>query len=218
MNSGIDDPSSDIVIRPLALDELDNVVAIHMKAYPNAALTRLGPDFVRRYYLWRHRTADHFVLLGAWSGARLVGFEFAGSFREPTASFVRQNWPSILHRIARKPRVLLAGGFVARTLVGARMIAPWLRRRRASKSVAPADRQPRFRSLSLAIDPAFQGRGIGTALLIELEQVARSMSLKEIGATNDVDNIPIIRIHERLNWERIGTEPVWRGAWRKVLE
>lgn len=62
----------------------------------------------------------------------------------------------------------------------------------------------------MTVDPAYHGRGIGSALLSDLFQAARRRDLVEMTLNTQVDNIASQRLYERFGFYKIGRNyPVW---------
>jgi ribosomal protein S18 acetylase RimI-like enzyme len=63
---------------------------------------------------------------------------------------------------------------------------------------------------ALDVASAHRGRGIGTAMIAEVENVARSRGLKYVTLGVGIDNSAAKRLYERLGFSQTG-EPVWEG-------
>lgn len=60
--------------------------------------------------------------------------------------------------------------------------------------------------VAFAVEDAFQGRGIATALLARLIPLARGNALEALEADVLADNTPMLRAFARAGFERLGTE------------
>ena len=59
--------------------------------------------------------------------------------------------------------------------------------------------------MTVAVDPAYQGRGVGDALVGELVQRARDRGATALLLEVRADNTPALRLYERHGFERIST-------------
>jgi ribosomal protein S18 acetylase RimI-like enzyme len=99
---------------------------------------------------------------------------------------------------------------------GLRMILPRPRPRAAAEPAA----QNSGRSYGIqyiAVDPACQGRGVGTQLLAASEEVARQRGYDEIHLSVYLDNTRAIRLYERMGWRRLAPDGSWQGLMAKRL-
>lgn len=64
-----------------------------------------------------------------------------------------------------------------------------------------------LRMFALDVGRAFRDRGVGTALIGEVEAAAINRSLNEVNLEVSVHNVDAIRLHERLGYQRL-PEPV----------
>jgi ribosomal protein S18 acetylase RimI-like enzyme len=163
-------------VRPATPKDLASIVAIHQKAFSNFFLTRLGGEFLRRYYALVLNYSAGIVLVSE-RHAILEGF--VCGFVEPP-EFYRLMWRNrrifaltALSALIRNPS--LAAG----VLYGIERIQT-----SASKSRGPA----RSCELSsIAVAPEAAGNGLGKALVQAFVEQARSMDAQCIYLTTDAD-------------------------------
>ncbi len=214
-----------INIRPLNQSDLPAVALLHVAAFPNSALTKLGVEAVRRYYEWQLIGPHDVDALGAFHNDRLVGFCFAGIFRGAMSGFLQKNWLFLTGCVLIRPWLILNPIFRERTTLAIRILRRLLRQliRRRPKAL----NQSSFHSskpsksygiLSIAVDPAYQGSGIGRMLMECSEAIARERGFSEMDLTVDPQNEKAIRFYERLGWEKVVNAGRWTGRMRKRLE
>ena len=163
-------------VRPATPKDLPSIVAIHQKAFSNFFLTRLGGEFLRRYYALVLNYSAGIVLVSE-RHAILEGF-VCGFVQPP--EFYRLMWRNrrifaltALSALIRNPS--LAAG----VLYGIERIQT-----SASKSRGPA----RSCELSsIAVAPEAAGNGLGKALVQAFVEQARSMDAQCIYLTTDAD-------------------------------
>jgi ribosomal-protein-alanine N-acetyltransferase len=72
---------------------------------------------------------------------------------------------------------------------------------------------PEARILSIGVDPAFHGRGIGSALLAAaLDSLARR-GARRVRLEVRPGNVPAVRMYERAGFRRVGEMADTRGPW-----
>ena len=205
----------DLVIAPVRPPELAAVVAIHMKAFSDSAITAFGVEAVRRYYQWLLDGPHDAQLTGAWAGTRLLGFCAAGVFRGAMSGFLRTNRRYLGFHIATHPRLVLNPLIRDRLFRALKITLQFSRlgqRRKRASAAAPA-----FGVLAIATDPDARGAGAGRALMIEAEQRAGRLGHKRMVLTVHPSNQRAVRFYEQLGWTRLGNDPVWSGAMEKAL-
>lgn len=158
--------------RPTALDE---IVSVHVEAFPGFLLTELGPRFLREYY----RCVDEY------SQGILVDESDAGGCLGFVAGFVD---PASFYRALRRRRARLglaaAAGLVARPHRLMAVVADYLRAGAAASG--PADSATAELS-SLAVRPRAAGRGVGTRLVGRFLAAARDRGAARVILTTDAD-------------------------------
>ena len=167
------EPGVDLV-RKAAPEDVPEIVEIHQKAFSNFFLTRLGPDFLRKYYrlVLEYQSG---VILVAQSPSRLAGF--ACGFVEPSA-FYRLMWRNkalfalpVLSALMRRPSL------VSKVLYAVRRIQ------------APASEWPpqSCELSSIAVAPEAAGNGFGKSLMRAFLAQARAMGAHCVYLTTDAD-------------------------------
>lgn len=60
-------------IRPLTVEDLLDVAHIHIQAFPDSALTKLGREAVRRYYEWQIVGPHDALNIGVFAQNEILG-------------------------------------------------------------------------------------------------------------------------------------------------
>jgi len=158
------------MIREMRTGDLDDVVRIHLAAFPNFFLSFLGPRFLREFYTATIRDG---VALVATSEDRVTGF-VAGVTQ--SQSFYRR---------------LLRRRFIPVSLA---LVAPALRRpstllrvfkRATSRTIGTTPEGAEL--MSLAVDPAQQRRGEGRALVEAFAAEVRRRGATRLWLTTDAN-------------------------------
>ncbi len=191
------------------------VAVVHQKAFPGSALTRLGPEAVRRYYEWQLTGPHEHRFIGALAGDKLLGFAVGGKSRGALSGFVHRNKYYLMCRLLLNPQVLF-------TEHGQKAILSALRALRrgpqkTSVSAKPDEGRKSFGIQVIAVDPALQGKGVGKLLMGEMERVARARGYARMHLTVNLKNTQAIAFYERIGWIRSQEVSVWEQRMEKIL-
>ncbi len=208
---------TEVRIAPIAAGDLAQVVAIHERAFADSAITALGAEAVRRYYLWLLEGPHDAALMGAWHGARLVGFCAAGVFRGAMNGFLRRNRRYLLAHLVTHPWLISSPLIRDRLVSAARITVRFSRRRQRTTAARAAAPSPSFGVLSIATDPEVRGAGAGRALMIEAEQRAMAQGFSRMVLTVHPDNTRAVQFYEALGWTREDRSGGWQGAMTRAL-
>lgn len=164
----------DNVIRRASADDLPGIVEIHRKSFGNFFLTRLGSEFLHRYYRFVLDYPYGIVLV---SEGRSTLQGFACGFVDP-AGFYRLMWRGkrsfavpVLSALVRHPQL------IKKVLYGVRRIQ------------GTAARWPdgSCELSSIAVAPERAGNGLGKALIDSFLGEARSMHARYVFLTTDAE-------------------------------
>jgi ribosomal protein S18 acetylase RimI-like enzyme len=204
----------------LELTNLPRVAEIHVAAFPDSALTMLGPEAVRRYYEWLLTGPHECFALGASVKTDIMGFCFAGVFSGAMSGFLRRNRAFLFGRVLIRPWLGINPLFRERAAMGLRILRRFgLQQASTPSAAAPSGAKPEslFGILAVAVHPDSHGQGIGRALMDEAERSARRCDFKEMQLTVESSNHRAISFYEGLNWEKILDQGAWHGEMRKSL-
>jgi ribosomal protein S18 acetylase RimI-like enzyme len=201
-------------ITRLGSSDVGRVARMHCRAFTSSLLTALGAGAVERYYRWQLEGPHDSVALGAWVGHELAGFCFAGVFRGALSGFLRRNRTYLAVQMVLRWGVIRNPEFRSRVGLGVRLL---LRGRQPSSPPDEPAKPRSFGILSIAVDPSFQGCGVGRRLMQACEVIARERGFAEMELTVATDNLQAIRFYEREGWSRITAAGVWRGRLRKPI-
>lgn len=227
--------TSPLTYRTIDLDAIRPVADVHRQAFPDSAVTQLGPSVVRRYYRWQ-LTGPHPTpySLGAWRDGELVGFVFGGLRYKAVAGFARGSLGTIALGALTHPRAIRSlalpkvtslarlmvyrrGPAYAPTPVPACPSPP----DDAAHSVGQPDTEctgPSFGILSIAVLPSAQGSGVANELMGRAKDAAIEHGFSQMNLTVQVDNARAIAFYERWGWERSLNAGDWTGAMLLRLE
>ena len=211
--------SNEITLRKLEPADLPQVVSVHLDSFPDSALTRLGAEVVRLYYLWQLDGPHEKVqATGAFAGNDCVGFSFSGIFNGSTSGFIHQNKTALIVNSLMRPWLIFNPLFFTRVREGVKL----LRRFNKKKSVSiDGDKKPKHKIygiLSIAVAGNCQKAGIGQMLMRDAEEEAVKYGYESICLTVHPDNKTAVKFYEKQNWQRFRQSDLWDGAMIKLLK
>lgn len=206
-----------VVIRDLELKDLARVAGIHVVAFPDSALTKLGVEAVRRYYKWLLDGPHEAIRIGAFVDSEIVGFCFAGLFRGAMSGFLRANRLFLTSRVFMRPWVAANPILRSRMLSAVRILSRPRNRKPPLSQPTLAVSKP-FGILAIAVDPNQQGSGVGRLLMQQSEGVALQRGFREMILTVSTTNAQAIRFYENLRWVKVVGNGAWHGGMRKLLQ
>lgn len=190
-------------VSPIDSLVLDQVASIHCAAFPQSCLTKLGCKVVQRYYEWQFQGPHELVALGAIENGRVVGYCFSGVFRGAFGGFVRANRAFLIQRLMVRPDLILETIRRGRSNIALKSICPRSRRSLPKSGIA-GDNRPPFSVLAIAVHPGHRRRGIGQALLENVEDRARHAGFGSLDLTVNKSNKEAVSFYERSGWEVLG--------------
>jgi ribosomal protein S18 acetylase RimI-like enzyme len=208
--------SDRVLIRDLEEADLPAIVSIHMAAFAESALTKLGKAAVHRYYEWQFTGPHDLTVLGAFIENQLVGFCFGGTFHGAMSGFLRKNRRFLIGRVLTHPWFVLNPMFRDRVLKGFK----WLPVFKVVKQSRASPKGPGSRSfgiLAIAVGPRHQGLGVGRLLMSRAEETAKVLSFDEMRLTVQPHNQKAVDFYECLRWEKVFKNGVWNGEMKKNI-
>lgn len=205
----------------MALSDLDAVTAIHLAAFPDSALTKLGHEAIRRYYEWQMVGPHDAVNIGVFEDGQLLGFCFGGVFRGALGGFLEKNRDFLIRRVISRPWLILINPlFRERALFAARRVLKRPPPKSSSSNVSTNKSTPdrHFGILSIAVDPQFRGSGVAQLLMEYSEEAAKQRGFTRMGLTVHPSNTRAVRFYEKVGWKKDHVDGKWSGRMSKTLD
>ena len=204
----------EVTVRALGRHDLGRVAEIHVAAFRDSSMTSLGHEALRRYYRWLLEGPHRAHALGAFAGADLVGYSFGGVFDGALTGFLRTNRTFLAWRVLTHPWLVANPLFRDNIGLALRLL---VKRRGPARPSAPAEPPP-YGILSIAVDPASHGGGVGQALMQRNEALARESGFDRMVLTVAPTNAQAVRFYEKGGWQKLVVDGVWsKGAMTKRL-
>lgn len=214
-------------LRPLEIADLPQVAAIHALAFPNGALTKLGPETLRRFYEWQLLGPHEVYAAGLFLQEQCTGYCFAGVFKGTATGFLHHNLLFLARQILTHPALIFNPLVRERLYLALGIIKRTARKRLfshhecADEKCLALTEQPGKKSfgiLAMAVKPAQQQRGAGKMLMQNAEKIARQSGFHEANLTVHPTNTQAIRFYEGLGWTKVAPDGIWKGRMEKHLE
>ena len=205
-----------IELRALQENDLLAAARIHLLAFHDSALTALGEGAVQRYYKWQLSGPHDVSAFAVFRGAEMAGFCFGGVFRGALSGFLQKNRDYLAWRVATHPWLIFNPLFRDKLVNGLSVLRRFSKPPARTTPPVKPKKKP-FGILAIAVNPNFQGQGIGKTLMIESEKVAREGGFEEMNLSVNTANHQAIGFYEGLGWQKVIRESVWQGEMSKQL-
>ena len=164
-----------ITIKKARLQDVNAIVSIHKKAFPDFFLTSLGSTFLRLYYSCMCNSKEA-ITLCAMDDEEILGFCTTALTSEGfNVRLIRQNF---LRFVIEGIKLLLL-----RPMALIRLVKNFTK-----KSDVIDDSCQYAELFSFGVSPTYQGMGAGRALLSETEHIVYQMGGKALSLTTDKNN------------------------------
>lgn len=200
---------TDVRARRARPEDVDIVAALHVSELPGSFLAQLGTRFLQLLYR-RLMLSPAAVLLVASEQERVIGF-VAGT--EDTSSFYKEflRRDGLRAAVTAAPRAVRHGRRIAETLGYSRRMAS------SGPTATGVDALPPAELLSLAVARVARRRGVGTALVQELQAELERRGVAALRVVVAADNAPAIQAYRTCGFTDAGRVQVHRGQPSQVL-
>jgi ribosomal protein S18 acetylase RimI-like enzyme len=202
-----------LAVSSLTEDLAPDVATLHLAAYAGYLNVRLGKSYATAFLDW-FRQEERAIALVALDGMKVAGY-VVGAPGDLKRARNRALLPVVAREAARRPWLVLDSRF--RRAVPARLGMLFNRSRREfADTRLPL---PRLDLVSIAVDPAMQGRGCGQLLMQEFEAVGRARAMRSMRLYVKPDNAGAHRLYSRNGWRQLEATPGREGLieYAKVL-
>ncbi len=208
-----------VVLKEIAIDDLEKIAEVHIDSFSDSALTKLGSAIVERYYLWQltgpHRNVH---AVGAFVGDNCAGFSFSGVFDGSTSGFLRQNRSFLVKEVLLHPWLLFNSLFLNRLVSGVKILRRFNKKKPSEEKENKPKKQLPYGILSIAVSNKYQNLGIGKLLMNDAEADAKKCGFEQIELTVSPENHKAVRFYEKLSWQKVAEDNVWKGYMIKNLK
>lgn len=212
--------NANLKLSPVRIDQLDQVTKIHMDAFRESFLSQVGYDAVQKYYKWLMTPPNECYANCVFNEEELLGFCYAGVFRNAEVHFIKENALFLFGEIITKPQLWFSKMLWKRLGSSVLAFSDYFKpRSKEEMRELEAMRKARFGILSIAVDEPHQGLGIGGLLEHEVERTARSKGYSRIVLSVHPDNQKAVKFYKKRGWYEIYPDPTraWQGYMEKIV-
>ena len=206
-----------VEICPIGFSDLADVVEVHMNAFGDSALTKLGRKAVLKYYQRQLSSAIKLYAIGAYIDGKMLGFSFGGLFGGAISDFLHRNRYFLFMQLLLRPWLLLNPVYLKKVLSGLVSMLRFSRKKGEVFEEPPVDMPEEFWILSIASATTARGLGVGRRLLEDSVQYARENDFDVLCLTVRPENINAVQFYEHIGLVKEGDLENWKGEMRKVL-
>jgi GNAT superfamily N-acetyltransferase len=186
--------------------DLRKLAECHRKAFPQSLSSKLQLNFTEKMLSW-YLNDPRGVLFHIEMNNEILGYCGAIKTKLPglegsTTSMVQYSFYSMLKALAIKPWLLFHEENLKRIPLIKKNILLKLGLKQKNKLSVQSNEDfiPFWGLVVIGVDPAFQGKGIGSILLQEFEKLAKEDGVKRIFLSVKKENSKAIKSYERNNW------------------
>lgn len=193
-----------LTLNSIPIDQLEPVVQIHLDAFEESFLSKVGSVGVRKYYGWLMTPPNGCYAIGVFDAEQLLGFCYAGVFRNAEVHFIKENISFLCGQIIKEPSLWFSRILWER--VGSSLAAftdhfkPKSKEKLRELDVV---RKARYGILSIAVSSAHQGFGIGRMLEQEAEHIARINGYPRMFLSVNPENGKALSFYKSNGWREI---------------
>jgi ribosomal protein S18 acetylase RimI-like enzyme len=191
-----------LIIKAASFHDLSKIAHCHCVAFPTSLASALGEDYVRFMTGWYISTSNTFLFFAEEEG-RCIGYcggmmktiwgigsassMAQYSFNAAVKAFMKRPW-LLFHREIRKKYQFILKNLFSKIF------------RKKNEGDTTVVFEPYVGLVVIGVDPAYQGRGYGSALLQEFEKITHQKGLKKMILTVKSDNVGAIKSYIKNGW------------------
>lgn len=186
---------------PCRVEQLSEVIELHRKVFASSMNAKLGAHYTKMLVNWFSSDSQRILLTGLGSDGRVLGYVFGA----PTISLIEMNqallWPALLG-ITMRPWLLGSREF---RRVCFKRIAQMVFRTNNPSALNELPK-PMVSLVGIGVDESARGLKLGTLLMHEFVQAAKSRGAQSLELTVRHENQAAIALYEKCKWRRIEEE------------
>ena len=185
-----------VVVEPMRMDDINDAVGLHMRAFPDSRSTKLGKVYVKKMFCWfLEYQAD--LSLAARKDGEIIGYVI-GAVGGYGRKLFRYAFFEVVFGLLSHPGLW----FQSETFL---LWESYLKGLLPEKTTASANEinphQAKKAALAgIAVDPDQRGQKIGTTLVIAFETAAANLGVDKLTLSVHSDNLSARRLYDRCGW------------------
>ena len=186
-------------IRVMTADDLWSVADVHMLAFPESIITKMGKGASERYYKWQLEGPHSLYPIVALRSGEIVGFCFGGVSRGSMRGYLKKYGFYLFIQILFNPTLFLRRKFFRKMATALRSLfgGSWAR---SQGEVQSSQKRNSFGILAICVIPSVKGSGVAREIMEESESEARKRGFSRMHLTVASDNGRAIRFYEKLGY------------------
>jgi ribosomal protein S18 acetylase RimI-like enzyme len=200
--------TNQVSIRPMQIDDLNKIAAIHREGFPNSRSTQLGNLFLIKMYRWF--LLNHPAL--AWVAVadnQPIGF-VTGAYGGYNQSLFRYALPEIFRGFASHPRMFLRRKMFKLWRNYLINLLPGYSKKYHPKQGKKGSNHTGI--ASIAVSGGMRGKQVGEALVKAFENGAQQQGVVSLLLSVESDNLSARRLYEKCGWEVTDVDPAYNST------
>jgi ribosomal protein S18 acetylase RimI-like enzyme len=193
--------------------DLMRIAQCHHDVFPGSLTSRMGIPYLSKIFSW-YLSTDKAFLFFVEEGRKVVGYAGGmivdGTLAHGSASSLTQHtFNDSIKALLMRPWLFFHPEFVSRYGLFARNILTRFRNKFRKTEVRSAAKpvEPYAGLVVIGVHPTFQGKGFGSAILVEFEKRTAQYGLKRMLLTVHADNAQAIASYKRNGWYTLSATP-----------
>ena len=184
-------------IKQLDINDINGIVDLHLSAFPDSLLTKLGRETLYRNYLWQFSSKNAEIYpTGVFIEGKLVAYCIGGFLCGAVNGFLYNNRKHLMKAMMLHPTLLFKPEYFNKIWTGLkayiRLLFSKRNRNLINGDVKLKTNRRQFGILVIATHPLYQKYSLGIRLMIEIENIAKNLSCETIIlSVNTSNNISI---------------------------
>lgn len=198
---------------PAQQTDLMRIAQCHNDVFPRSLTSRMGVSYLSKIFSW-YLSTDKAFLFFVEKEEKVVGYAGGmivdGTLAHGSASSLTQHtFNDSIKALLMRPWLFFHPEFVSRYALFARNIFTRIRNKFRKSEIRSAVKpvEPYAGLVVIGVHPAFQGKGYGSAILVEFEKRTLQYGLKRMLLTVNADNAQAIASYKRNSWYTLNATP-----------
>lgn len=194
-------------------EDLTRIAECHKSVFPYSLTTKMGVRYLSKIFSW-YLSSDKTFLFFIEEEGQVVGYAGGmivdGTLAHGSASSLTQHtFNDSIKTLLMRPWLFFHPEFVSRYALFARNIFTRIRNKFRKNEVRSAVKpvEPYAGLVVIGVHPTFQGKGYGSAILVEFEKRTAQYGLKRMLLTVNTGNAKAVASYKRNGWNTLNGTP-----------
>jgi GNAT superfamily N-acetyltransferase len=190
------------------LTDLGRLACCHKKAFPGSLSSHLGKRFIKKMLSW-YIINDRGILFHVEDNNKVIGYCGGIIIKRPglpgaATSITQHSFKTFISAFLVRPWLIFHPenlkriSFIRRNLMYKLGLNKIVNNKTVNKN--PIKFKTSWGLVVIGVDPTYQGKGVGSLLLQEFEQLAKSDGVKKITLSVKPENLKAIKSYTKNGW------------------